>query len=73
MIQIDKDVPLPRARRSNILPLRDMVVGDSVLIADPTWPREKIAAYVCATAKRMGDAKFTTRKMRDGIRVWRVA
>ena len=63
---IDKNIPMP-----GLYPFAQMQVGDSFLLL-PTMRR----ATVSVAAQRYGakhGAKFTVRKVPDGLRCWRVA
>lgn len=67
-LDIEKGVPLPRTRAS--YPFSEMAVGDSFLLPADESVRVRNAA--CAHTKVHG-AKFTTLKVGDGVRCWRVA
>lgn len=67
-IEIKKGVPIPDTESPVRTALRKMEIGDYFDL--PTDERNKGALN--ATAKRVGVA-ITTRKIEDGIRVWRTA
>ena len=70
-MQIDKNIPLPPKRhaiRSKAVAFVDtMEAGDSVLFDDV------LDANRLRDALRYRGLKYTTRKMNDGWRVWRLA
>lgn len=67
-MQIEKNVPIPPARRSKIEIINDMEIGDSVLCE--TYEQ----AMSLRDALRYRGLKYITRKMDDscGWRVWRL-
>ena len=65
-MQIEKNIPVPPARRSKIEIVSDMNIGDSVLCE--TYEQ----AMSLRDALRYRGLKYTTRKMDDGWRVWRL-
>ena len=67
-MQIEKNVPIPPARRSKIEIINDMEIGDSVLCE--TYEQ----AMSLRDALRYRGHKYTTRKINDGCgwRVWRL-
>jgi hypothetical protein len=71
MIQIDKDVPMPKEVRYNKYPWLEMAVGDSFFIPDGTknYP-SRVAGYA---TKRHAPKRFTARRVEGGTRVWRIA
>lgn len=64
-IILDPTVPIPENRES--WPFREMKIGDSFKTSNPNV---KSAAYMFS--KRNQNYKFTTRKMKDGYRIWRI-
>lgn len=67
MIQIDKNVPVPKHNgKHSEYPFDSMEVGDSFSVA---WI---LAASVRNCYSRYKPKKFSTRKMGDNIRVWRI-
>lgn len=72
-LKIDKNVPLPEPHtcgRERVvrIPWQDMEVGDSVFVP------EAVAAGVKSNASQVSKRcrmRFTTRKVSDGVRVWR--
>jgi hypothetical protein len=73
MIVIDKNVPLPEkhAGRKPKYPFAKMMKGDSFLF-DVGATQHSIGATVSRAAYRLG-MEFTTRKVGNRIRVWRIA
>lgn len=70
MIQIEKDVPLIRARRKACkYPFADMVVGDSFFVANTTAATINVATY---RAAKIYGFRFAVRTVDGGVRVWRV-
>jgi hypothetical protein len=75
MFDVQPDVPMPpphrHRRKASKWPFERMAIGDSFLVADPAqWDRTQQCASIYG---RRLKRKFTTRKMDDGLRVWRVA
>jgi hypothetical protein len=74
MYTVEQDVPLPAAyrhRKARVWPFGQMEVGDSFIVHDPDkWDYTQQCASIYG--KRL-KRKFTTRKMEDGLRVWRIA
>lgn len=70
---IEKDVPIPEIgngkRRTGLTAcLRAMEVGDSVLVGmNDGSPYSRVSAY-----QSLNDARFTTRTVEGGLRIWRV-
>ena len=78
--KIEKNIPIPRSlgggRTSEYFyPLEKMQVGDSFLIHLEKYTnkeRAKIASRVAMWQKRNAtDKKFATRRVDEGVRVWR--
>jgi hypothetical protein len=78
MIEIEKGVALPQRDGRGVrmtYPLRKMDVGDSFFIACEPDEQKKTQARVCNAACGVGlriGAKFTTRQVEGGVRLWRV-
>jgi hypothetical protein len=78
MIEIEKNVPLPRKRaKYGELPLEGMELNDSFLVPynehEVLRLRGLIATKVCMFAKKqLPKWKFTTKAEPDGVRVWRI-
>jgi hypothetical protein len=73
---IEKNVPMPNqgGRRTNpvTLALLEMQVGDSRFVRGIKRPQAH--GYASAARERLGkSAKFATRAMPDGVRIWREA
>lgn len=68
-MQIEKNIPLPpraydKAGRNARYPFPDMGIGDSFILKLSADPKK-------AKAKR--GAKYASRRLPEGLRVWRVA
>ena len=85
MFKIDKNIPLPPHKRAGgktpkgKYPFRKMQIGDSFLYPEPENNRAerlRIGALIINSARSSGIAtkkmKFTTRRVKDGIRCWRI-
>lgn len=68
-VQIDKGIPMPPAPRARKYPWSEMEIGDSFLMGGA--PRQ--VANAVSKAGRNYGRKFSYRKTREGVRVWRVA
>lgn len=77
--QIEHGIPFPRkAGRGYVYPFPDMQVGDSFAVACAGGDTYKLMNNLNACsrgyAKRTGGAaKFSTRRVDGGVRIWRVA
>lgn len=78
VVTIESDIPPPedymfqgRGGRRSIYPFMQMNVGDSVFFDDAT--ASHAYDYAKKIAKRAGDRRFTSKRMGDGIRIWRIA
>lgn len=74
MPEIESGIPIPvpeRGRKTRYPFLREMEVGESVLITDPDVTRLRLANRLSQLGKITG-RRFTQRACADGIRVWRV-
>ena len=79
-MKIDKNVPLPPriANRITIgpLPLKDLKVGDSILIdaeeAEIDRMLHSLRVRLARFAAKHADYKFSSAKVKNGVRVWRV-
>jgi len=71
MIDIDKGVPLPVkvSPSKTVYPWDAMKINDSFLVSLDDLNR--VSAAASKAGKRKGK-RFTVRKTKDGIRVWRV-
>lgn len=77
--KIEKNIPIPKKigvgrKAKDYYPLEKMQVGDSFLIRFKytTKERLKIASRISMWQKRNGAGKkFATRRVDEGIRVWR--
>lgn len=82
MFKIDKAVPLNGAgvkdkRIRWAMPLAEMEVGDSFLVPtikgiEPQKFRSRVSVAMTRQSKAL-KGKFTSRMMKDGVRVWRIA
>jgi hypothetical protein len=68
-IQIDRGIPMPAPARARQYPWKEMEVGDSFLMAGKP---SQVANAVSRACRNYGK-KFSYRKLREGVRVWRVA
>ncbi len=78
VVKIESDIPPPeelmfqgRGGRLSLYPFMEMNVGDSVFFDGST--ASQAYDYAKKIAKRAGDRKFTSKRMNDGIRIWRIA
>lgn len=78
MIQIEKNVPLPRKRsKYKPLPFASMAVGDSFLAEYEDHNPIKLRGFVASMASQFGAIqrpkwKFSTKAELNGVRCWRV-
>jgi hypothetical protein len=70
MIKIDKNIAVPTTARTSY-PFDQMEVGDSFVVID----QAKIAgARVAAYNRGVGrETKFASRRVTEGVRIWRIA
>lgn len=82
-MKIEQNIPLPAARRTpagynSKYPFAKLTPGDSFLIplpADPKKARAKrvtISGLMLYHARKRG-AKYASRRLADGLRVWRIS
>jgi len=80
MLKIDKNIPIPDVEskgRERILPIREMEIGDSILL-ECEYTRIKHASFLNSfrnfskKSKDCNHYKFLSRKVNNGIRVWRI-
>lgn len=75
MFIIEKGIEIPiRTDSRNKYPFRDMEIGDSFFVPNDNLPpsaSKNFCQFVQPGAKRLG-IKITTRKVKDGFRVWRI-
>jgi len=70
-VKIEKNIPMPLSTRGGSkYPFLRMDVGDSVLLADLTVSR---VGSITGHARRKAGFKFTSRTVKGGVRVWRIA
>jgi len=71
-ITIDTNVPIPTTKKSGQFMhlLREMKVGDSILVPDRTTAQ---VSSPIAIVSRERSSKFTSRKAEGGCRIWRIA
>jgi hypothetical protein len=73
-LQIETGTPIPAKGGGPQCPiaatLREMCVGHSTLVVDT--PQSRVGG-ICANVKRATGARFVTRRVDGGVRVWRVA
>lgn len=70
MLEITKEVPLPKERVRNVYPYKVMDIGDSFFIDNVKMQIVLNANY---RAGKSLNGKFIARQEGNGIRVWRVA
>lgn len=80
--KIEKDVSIPsmrgRPRKVTPYPLAEMEIGDSFLITNEMIEQNPQHKYARQEVQRYRslecpDRKYTTRKVPEGVRVWRTA
>ena len=82
-MKIDRNIPLPAARRTlagynSKYPFTKLNPGDSFLVplpADPKKAKRKrltISGLMLYHARKRG-AKYASRRLADGLRVWRLS
>lgn len=82
-MKIEQNIPLPAARRTpaeynSNYPFAKLTPGDSFLIplpADPKKAKRKrltISGLMLYHARKRG-AKYASRRLADGLRVWRIS
>lgn len=68
-IKIEKGIPVPEYRKTNKYPIRDMEVGDSILIP---LAYQKTSLLVSTHGRRY-QKTFICRLEGQGTRIWRVS
>lgn len=69
-VQIEKGIPIPHPGSGRLsYPFHEMKVGDSILVTDRTLPQ--LERMTGSYGRRHG-VKFSLRKMKGGVRIWRV-
>lgn len=66
IVSIDKGIPMPEGWSKFGNTIREMEVGDSVLLTD-----QRDVSNLQSSAKRIG-LRMTSRKVEGGWRVWRI-
>ncbi len=72
---IEKGIPFPVAfnkRAEHDYPLLEMDIGDSFLLSRDGWANYRERTKIMAIAKGLRPKRFATRKVSDGVRVWRI-
>jgi len=80
MIPVEKGIPIPTPRKNcgnHKYPWESMLIGDSFFVKreDPktmNYLQNQLAQRSREIAKKLGH-EYVTRRMGDGVRVWRVA
>lgn len=76
MFTIEKNIPIPDRANRKKTPYRDtmelMAVGDSVFIPCTEKDYATIQSRVTALYNFLRPKTFTSRKVTDGLRLWRV-
>jgi hypothetical protein len=71
MMKIDKNIAMPPSISRQNYPFDQMEVGDSFVVSDEAkFASARVSAYNRSYLK--GD-KFTTRRVLEGLRIWRIA
>lgn len=68
MIEISKNVPLPKEKTRNTYPYEEMDVGDSFFVSGVTM--QNMCNMNGKAAKKYG-GRFIARRENEGIRVWK--
>ena len=73
---IDKKIPIPE--KQSKYPWREMEVGDSFFVEATDHDKGRLQKDLFNSSgyyarRNNAKAKFTTRQMDDGVRVWRIA
>ena len=73
-MKIEKNVPMPSVNAGGFrkYPLGDMEVGDSLLDVDATDTTSSKLRNAAKIYGRRNGMRFTSRKVDEGVRVWRV-
>lgn len=82
-MKIDRNIPLPAARRTpagynSKYPFAKLALGDSFLVPLPADPKKAkykrtIIANLMRYHARKRGAKYASRRLADGLRVWRIS
>jgi hypothetical protein len=71
--EIQKGLPVPTTRKTGrSYPFAQMAVGDSFLVPDAKRSCPIGTNAINFTKKHQPTWKFTTRKLPEGVRVWRI-
>ena len=75
-MKIEKDIPIPKIRSNSKYPFDRMEVGDSFLVEMESYSLSKHSSISsCAISwaiRNNKDAKFSCRRVKNGIRLWRI-
>ena len=73
MIEVDKNIPVPKPRGKGRYPLRTMKVGESFFVPadDQQWTQNRLSSIAWAIKGKKYRTKRVTEKGVDGVRVWR--
>ena len=75
-IKIEKNIPIPPSGRGRcrIYPYHKMEIGDSFYIPEKKRSAQQSisGSFALFIEKHKPDWKFTCRRWKDGLRVWRV-
>ena len=77
MAEIEKNIPIPEYRYSQIYPFSAMAVGDSfaIKVSDGNVNRSKISSAVrsaCSVWGKRNNQEYVVRSLKGEIRVWRI-
>jgi len=73
MYQVEKEVPIPKARQNSVYPFAEMNVGDSFFIANVDKLKAASIRACASTFGKKKGMKFSCRHVEGGVRVWRTA
>lgn len=70
--KVDKNIPIPEKTIfcNRKYPFNEMQIGDSFLVKNKSMP--VVSAAKSGFVKKNPNYQFTMRKVKDGIRVWRI-
>jgi hypothetical protein len=71
MYKIEKDIPVPTRISNGGFPFMEMQVGDSFLVPEGTTSNASMFVMISKAGKEM-KAKFTSKKVEGGRRIWRI-
>ena len=69
MIEVEKNIPLPRTETAGKYPWHSMEVGESFFV---TGDVKRVRNVLCSSFGRFKPKKFSLRKVEGGVRCWRI-